>query len=87
MSASLSPEVSGLLNQLAHLSNELKDGQVGAREGLMGACSALISQLAYPMESILMLYWAQVGISEGVAQSASLMRGSANPPHRHPLGS
>jgi hypothetical protein len=61
MSAPLSPEVSGLLTQLSELSSGLKNGQPGAREGLMGACSALISELAHPMESILMLTWAQVG--------------------------
>ena len=60
MSAPLSPEVSGLLTQFSELSIGLKNGQPGAREGLLGACSALISELAHPMESILMLMWAQV---------------------------
>jgi hypothetical protein len=63
MSASLSPEVSGLLNQLSELSSGLKNGQPGAREGLMGACLAMFSELAHPMESIMMLFWAQVGFS------------------------
>jgi hypothetical protein len=60
MSTPLSPEVSGLITQLSELSVGLKNGQAGAREGLLGACSALISELAHPMESILMLMWAQV---------------------------
>ena len=60
MSAPLSPEVSGLITQLSELSVGLEDGRAGAREGLLGACSALISELAHPMESILMLMWAQV---------------------------
>ena len=75
MSTSLSPEVSGLLNQLSELSNGLKNGQPGAREGLMGACSGLISELAHPMESILMLMWAQVRSSfDRASKDAGLIK-------------
>ena len=63
MSSPLTPEVAGLLNQLSELSTGPKNGEAGAREGLMGACGALISELAHPMEAIVMLLWAQVGCS------------------------
>jgi hypothetical protein len=62
MSAPLSPEVSGLLDQLCELSSSVKNGQPGAREGLMGVCGALVSEFAHPVDSILMLLWAQVGV-------------------------
>lgn len=47
MSPPLSPEVSGLLNQLSELSRGLENGLPGAREGRMQTCGALVSELAY----------------------------------------
>lgn len=48
-----------LLDQISKLGEGLKNGQQGAREGLLGACSRLISELSHPSESMLMLLWAQ----------------------------
>lgn len=48
-----------LLDSIAKLSDGLKNGEQGAREGLLGACSKLISELSHPTETMLMLLWAQ----------------------------
>lgn len=48
-----------LLDDISGLSDGLKNGQQGARERLLGACSRLISELSHPSETMLMLLWAQ----------------------------
>jgi hypothetical protein len=48
-----------LLDKIATLSDGLKIGQQGAREGLLGACASLISELSHPSETMLQLLWAQ----------------------------
>lgn len=45
--------------ELTKLSEAYKQGQDGAREGLIGAPSKLLSQLLLPEESMLLLQWAQ----------------------------
>ncbi|CAJ2501183.1 Uu.00g040360.m01.CDS01 [Anthostomella pinea] len=37
----------------------LKNGQQGAREGLLGACSKLVAELSHPSETMLALLWSQ----------------------------
>ncbi|OAK94421.1 O-methyltransferase [Phaeosphaeriaceae sp. SRC1lsM3a] len=58
-SALLSESTIALLNSIANLSDGLKDGHPGAREGLLGACASLIAELSYPTETMLQLLWAQ----------------------------
>ncbi|KAL5114954.1 hypothetical protein ACEQ8H_007126 [Pleosporales sp. CAS-2024a] len=48
-----------LLDTIAQLSERLKNGSPGAREGLLGACTSLVSELSNPMENMLQLLWAQ----------------------------
>jgi hypothetical protein len=48
-----------LLDNIAELSHGLKNGHQGAREGLLGACASLISELSHPSETMLQLLWAQ----------------------------
>jgi hypothetical protein len=48
-----------LLDELAGLSDSLRNGQDGAREGLLGACSRLMAELSHPTENALNLLWAQ----------------------------
>lgn len=48
-----------LLDTIAELSSGLKNGRQGAREGLLGACAGLISELSNPSEMMLQLLWAQ----------------------------
>ncbi|KAJ4374369.1 hypothetical protein N0V83_003110 [Neocucurbitaria cava] len=48
-----------LLDNIAELSDGLKHGRPGAREGLLGACANLISELSHPSETMLQLLWAQ----------------------------
>lgn len=79
MSAPLSPEVSGLLNQVSELSNGLKNGEAGARQGLIGVCSALIAELSHPMESIVKLGWAQVRYFRGDGEHAKLIESISQP--------
>ncbi|KAH7402918.1 O-methyltransferase [Pyrenochaeta sp. MPI-SDFR-AT-0127] len=58
-STPLSKTTLSLLDQIAQLSNGLRDGHQGAREGLLGACASLISELSHPSETMLHLLWAQ----------------------------
>ncbi|KAF2023244.1 O-methyltransferase [Setomelanomma holmii] len=48
-----------LLSNIAEFSEGLKNGDAGAREGLLGACASLISELSHPPETILSLLWSQ----------------------------
>ena len=48
-----------LLDNIAELSDGLKNGRSGAREGLLGACASLLSELSHPSEVMLQLLWAQ----------------------------
>jgi hypothetical protein len=48
-----------LLDTIAELSDGLRNGRPGAREGLLGACTSLITQLSHPSEMMLQLLWAQ----------------------------
>ncbi|KAF2823177.1 O-methyltransferase [Ophiobolus disseminans] len=48
-----------LLDSIADLSDGLRHGRQGAREGLLGACATLISELSHPSETMLQLLWAQ----------------------------
>jgi hypothetical protein len=54
-----SPATLALLDQLDQFSNALRNGQPGAREGLLGACGRLIPELSHPSETMLQLLWAQ----------------------------
>jgi len=47
-----------LLDTLSKLSDGLKNGEPGAREGLMGTCSRLIAELSHPSETMLRMFWA-----------------------------
>ena len=59
MAANLpSQETLALLDTLATLSDGLKKGELGAREGLMGTCSRLIAELSHPSETMLKIMWA-----------------------------
>ena len=60
MASQVSPTVKDLLAQVAQLGDGLQNGQPGSREGLLGVCSALIGELSFPMETMLMLLWSQV---------------------------
>ena len=55
----LSQSTLSLLDNIAELSNGLKNGRQGAREGLLGVCASLISELSHPTEHMLQLLWAQ----------------------------
>ncbi|KAH4945556.1 hypothetical protein HBI67_129430 [Parastagonospora nodorum] len=48
-----------LLDNIAELSEGLRNGRSGAREGLLGACNSLVSELSNPMENMLQLLWAR----------------------------
>jgi hypothetical protein len=48
-----------LLDNIAQLSDGLKIGSPGAREGLLGACKSLISELSHPSENMLEFLWAR----------------------------
>jgi hypothetical protein len=48
-----------LLDSIAELSDGLKNGRQGAREGLLGAAASLISELRNPSENMLSLLWAE----------------------------
>ncbi|KAJ4355704.1 uncharacterized protein N0V89_003724 [Didymosphaeria variabile] len=48
-----------LVESIAKLGEGLKNGEQGAREGLLGACSKLITELSHPSETMLQLLWAQ----------------------------
>ncbi|OAL52741.1 O-methyltransferase [Pyrenochaeta sp. DS3sAY3a] len=48
-----------LLSSIAELSDGLRNGTAGAREGLLGACASLIQELSHPSETMLQLIWAQ----------------------------
>lgn len=60
MAAPLSSETSALLDQVAQLSDALRNGQQGAREGLLHSCGSLMAELSHPMETMLMVLWSQV---------------------------
>jgi hypothetical protein len=53
-----SKETLSLLDNLAKLSDGLKNGELGAREGLLGTCSRLIAELSHPSEAMLKTFWA-----------------------------
>ncbi|KAL6703085.1 hypothetical protein ACN47E_010222 [Coniothyrium glycines] len=55
----LSETTLSLLTTIAELSHALKNGQQGAREGLLGSCARLIAELSHPSENMLQLLWAQ----------------------------
>jgi hypothetical protein len=59
MTAPPSKNALSLLDNIAELSDRLKNGRQGAREGLLGACASLISELSHPSETMLQLLWAQ----------------------------
>ena len=48
-----------LVDSIAKLGEGLRNGEQGAREGLLGACSKLIAELSHPSETMLHLLWAQ----------------------------
>lgn len=48
-----------LVESITKLGEGLKNGEQGAREGLLGACSKLIAELSHPSETMLQLLWAQ----------------------------
>jgi hypothetical protein len=48
-----------LLDNIAQLSDAFKNGSPGAREGLLGACKRLVSEISNPSENMLELLWAQ----------------------------
>ncbi|PVI04417.1 O-methyltransferase [Periconia macrospinosa] len=54
-----SKETLDLLDSVTSLSDALKSGQQGAREGLLDVCTKLVSHLSHPSEQLLRLYWAQ----------------------------
>jgi hypothetical protein len=58
-SAPPSERTLSLLDNIAELSDGLKNGRPGAREGLLGACASLVSELSHPSETMLQLLWAQ----------------------------
>lgn len=53
-----SKETLSLLDTLSKLSDGLKNGEMGAREGIMGTCSRLIAELSHPSETMLKTFWA-----------------------------
>jgi hypothetical protein len=53
-----SKETLSLLDDLSKLSVDLKNGQLGAREGILATCSRLIAELSHPSEMMLKLLWA-----------------------------
>jgi hypothetical protein len=59
MSSPPSDRALSLLDSIAELSDGLKNGREGAREGLLGAAASLISELSNPSENMLQLLWAQ----------------------------
>ncbi|KAF1842293.1 O-methyltransferase [Cucurbitaria berberidis CBS 394.84] len=48
-----------LLDKIADLSDGLKNGRQGAREGLLDACTSLVSEISNPSEMMLRLLWSQ----------------------------
>ncbi|KAF1961837.1 O-methyltransferase [Byssothecium circinans] len=48
-----------ILDNISELSDGLKNGKQGAREGLLDACSQLVADLTHPSEELLRLFWAQ----------------------------
>lgn len=52
-------EALSILSEITELGNGLKNGEQGAREGLLGAASRLIASLQHPTETALQLLWAQ----------------------------
>ena len=62
MAASPPPPPHGalaLVDSITKLGEGLKNGEQGARESLLGACSKLIAELSHPSETMLQLLWAQ----------------------------
>jgi hypothetical protein len=59
MAVSPSQETLALLDSISQLGEGLRNGENGAREGLLGACSTLIAELSHPSETMLNLMWAQ----------------------------
>lgn len=58
-SSAPSKETLTLLDRIAQLSDGLKNGSPGSREGLLAACGSLISELSHPTETMLQTFWAQ----------------------------
>lgn len=52
-------EALNILSEITELGNDFKNGEQGAREGLLGAASRLIASLQHPTETALQLLWAQ----------------------------
>ncbi|KAI4912278.1 hypothetical protein J4E85_011011 [Alternaria conjuncta] len=48
-----------LLDNIASLSTGFKNGESGAREGLLDACRSLIAEVSHPSENMLDILWAQ----------------------------
>jgi hypothetical protein len=59
MAFEVSQDAAALINQLAKLGDAYKTGEAGSREGLLGVCSQLISELSHPTENMLRLLWAE----------------------------
>jgi hypothetical protein len=59
MASQVSQDATALINQLTKLGDAYKSGEPGSREGLLGVCSKLISELSHPTESLLRLLWAE----------------------------
>jgi hypothetical protein len=48
-----------LLDNIVTLTDGLRNGQSGAREALLSACSSVISELSHPSETMLQVLWAR----------------------------
>ncbi|RMZ69303.1 winged helix-turn-helix transcription repressor dna-binding [Pyrenophora seminiperda CCB06] len=54
-----SPQALSHLDTIAQLSHGFKNGEPGARQGLLDACRHLIAEISHPSENMLQLLWAQ----------------------------
>ncbi|EUC28708.1 hypothetical protein COCCADRAFT_30101 [Bipolaris zeicola 26-R-13] len=54
-----SPAALALLDNVATLSNDFRNGSPGARKELLDACKGLIAEISHPSETMLDLLWAQ----------------------------
>jgi hypothetical protein len=59
MALQVSQDAVAFIDKLTKLGDAYKTGQAGSREGLLGVCSQLISELSHPTESMLRLLWAE----------------------------
>lgn len=48
-----------LLDNIADLSDGFRNSRQGAREGLLGACARLVTEISLPSENMIQLLWAQ----------------------------